>query len=401
MYKFIFLALLALPSLTHAQSFSVVSNLDLTTAAKQYSITAKCGSGVCIDLPNNCSLSTVYTRQITTGISGIDVVALQDFLVKQGLLNMPKKTAYGTFGPITSTALRAYQRIHGLNQTGIVDETTRGYLNDLIIKGSSCHTYYRADQMNISISKNASLKQLVQDLNTNGYTSATGKQFCTVATGSCTLVSSTKPLIVYVPQRLGIVRSITYFTSQPGNFSAVSYVPAMKKDIQFKDEDRIVYQTSSSTVSTSQTYMPTSYTYSFTIPGNSSAATEAQEINALLSIGLTNFDSKIYGTWSLSKVANIAYNKDADGEILLVLESSPNQSIMTGCGTISGVLQGTIGVMRLTQVERQFQQCPSQTRALQEGELSITLSQGVRVKAFDTKLLITTAKGVIFEFARQ
>ncbi len=53
-----------------------------------------------------------YTRDLTIGSTGSDVVALQSFLESKGRLVMPGGVAKGYFGPITRTALAQYQANH-------------------------------------------------------------------------------------------------------------------------------------------------------------------------------------------------------------------------------------------------------------------------------------------------
>jgi N-acetylmuramoyl-L-alanine amidase len=54
-------------------------------------------------------------------MSGADVTALQMMLVKRGYLRTP---ATGYYGPLTETAVSAYQKDHHIEQTGIFGHET-------------------------------------------------------------------------------------------------------------------------------------------------------------------------------------------------------------------------------------------------------------------------------------
>ena len=71
----------------------------------------------------------IYTRTLTLGSNGADVTTLQKFLVSKHLLVWPKGAAYGTFGPLTRTALKKLQAGWKLPVTGMVDVSTRAALN--------------------------------------------------------------------------------------------------------------------------------------------------------------------------------------------------------------------------------------------------------------------------------
>lgn len=58
--------------------------------------------------------STTYTRDLTVGSTGADVTALQTFLASKGFLTMPAGVAMGYFGPLTKSALAAYQAANGI-----------------------------------------------------------------------------------------------------------------------------------------------------------------------------------------------------------------------------------------------------------------------------------------------
>lgn len=55
-----------------------------------------------------------FVTNLTVGSRGSDVVALQQFLVLKGYLQMPAGVAYGYFGPLTKTAVARWQTANGI-----------------------------------------------------------------------------------------------------------------------------------------------------------------------------------------------------------------------------------------------------------------------------------------------
>ncbi len=70
-----------------------------------------------------------FARNIKLGTKGNDVLELQKKLRKEGFFTYPTNTGY--FGPVTLRAVRAYQKAHGIDQTGFVGPITRKSLNSL------------------------------------------------------------------------------------------------------------------------------------------------------------------------------------------------------------------------------------------------------------------------------
>ncbi len=68
-----------------------------------------------------------YTRDLTVGSKGADVTALQQMLINGGYLKISAPTAY--FGPLTQTALAAYQKAMGITPAaGYFGPKTRAYV---------------------------------------------------------------------------------------------------------------------------------------------------------------------------------------------------------------------------------------------------------------------------------
>ena len=63
----------------------------------------------------NSTVCIPYTRDLTIGSTGADVVKLQNFLEKEGYLTMPAGVAKGYFGSLVQSALAAYQSAVGIS----------------------------------------------------------------------------------------------------------------------------------------------------------------------------------------------------------------------------------------------------------------------------------------------
>lgn len=71
-------------------------------------------------------LETVYTSELSEGMSSPGVLTLQYYLAYIALFvpSVQAPVVDGTFGPGTKEAVISYQRTYGLEQTGVVDEIT-------------------------------------------------------------------------------------------------------------------------------------------------------------------------------------------------------------------------------------------------------------------------------------
>lgn len=67
------------------------------------------------------------------GVSGDDVKKVQELLASDPTI-YPKGSVTGYFGPLTKEAVMAFQKRHGLTETGVVDEETRKLLQDFLNK---------------------------------------------------------------------------------------------------------------------------------------------------------------------------------------------------------------------------------------------------------------------------
>lgn len=75
-----------------------------------------------------------FTLTISIGSTGNEVTELQKRLTLEGVYSGP---VTGYFGPLTQTAVKAYQAKHGLDQVGIVGPKTRAELNGGVVLGAS------------------------------------------------------------------------------------------------------------------------------------------------------------------------------------------------------------------------------------------------------------------------
>lgn len=74
--------------------------------------------------------SFIFTRNLTVGDEGADVVGLQMFLERKGFIVMPSGTARGYFGPITRAGLAAWQRASGIHPSlGYFGPISRAKMN--------------------------------------------------------------------------------------------------------------------------------------------------------------------------------------------------------------------------------------------------------------------------------
>lgn len=68
----------------------------------------------------------LFENNLSMGMSGQDVLELQNRLKEEGYFNV---TSTGYFGPLTASAVRAYQAANGLPSVGVVGPQTRALLN--------------------------------------------------------------------------------------------------------------------------------------------------------------------------------------------------------------------------------------------------------------------------------
>lgn len=71
----------------------------------------------------------LFTKNLSIGSTGADVIALQNILESKGFLVMPAGISKGTFGKTTSISVKAYQITKGIRATGQVGPLTIAELN--------------------------------------------------------------------------------------------------------------------------------------------------------------------------------------------------------------------------------------------------------------------------------
>lgn len=107
------LALVAVPSvhaLTESEIQMLVS-LGIIPSDKAQAALASV-SGMAGNSGNSCA---IFTRNLTLGSSGADVVALQTYLESKGSLTIPSGVSKGYFGALTKNALAKYQASVGIS----------------------------------------------------------------------------------------------------------------------------------------------------------------------------------------------------------------------------------------------------------------------------------------------
>ena len=89
-------------------------------------IAALNGGGSTVVSPGSCN----FTQTLTLGSTGAEVVELQSFLEKEGLLVLPAGESKGYFGGLTQSALASYQAMVGISPAvGHFGPVTRAYVN--------------------------------------------------------------------------------------------------------------------------------------------------------------------------------------------------------------------------------------------------------------------------------
>jgi len=79
-------------------------------------------------LPPTVPTSYIFTQTLRPGSSGVEVLQLQKKLQVLGMFPMTV-TANGYFGPQTEEAVKAFQKVNGIDQLGFVGPSTRAALN--------------------------------------------------------------------------------------------------------------------------------------------------------------------------------------------------------------------------------------------------------------------------------
>jgi len=86
---------------------------------------------------NTLSISSAltFTRSLSVGLKGADVVLLQDYLEEKGFLTMPIGVSKGFFGWLTRNAVAKYQTSVGLPSVGVFGPLTIAKLVSEVVAG--------------------------------------------------------------------------------------------------------------------------------------------------------------------------------------------------------------------------------------------------------------------------
>ena len=94
--------------------------------------------GIALVAAAGVASADTFTRSLTIGSTGSDVVALQTWLVAKGYLVMPSGVAMGYFGNLTKAAVAAYQTAKGITPAaGYFGPVTRAAVNAEAAVGTS------------------------------------------------------------------------------------------------------------------------------------------------------------------------------------------------------------------------------------------------------------------------
>ena len=77
--------------------------------------------------------AVTFTRDLRLGSRGSDVVALQNFLIQNNLLQIPNGVALGRFGALTKAAVKEYQKKLGISPIGVFGSVTRQSVVTIIV----------------------------------------------------------------------------------------------------------------------------------------------------------------------------------------------------------------------------------------------------------------------------
>jgi peptidoglycan hydrolase-like protein with peptidoglycan-binding domain len=134
--------LVSLPVISQAQTIEQVTASLLSQISQLQVQLGGSSSQTTVTNPVSGARCVAITRTLARTDSGSEVLALQRFLVSEGLLDASNTT--GTFGPVTEAAVKAWQTSKGIEATGTVGPRTRAALGDCggtavpIIPGSQC-----------------------------------------------------------------------------------------------------------------------------------------------------------------------------------------------------------------------------------------------------------------------
>lgn len=133
MKKYILTSLVALVfvvSINTPAQAATIEELQAMIRALTAQITALSQQGGTFDVDTT---NTTLTQNLTVGSRGEQVVALQNFLMEKGFLNIPSGLAKGYFGQLTKSAVIRYQTATGLSEKdGYVGPVTRQKINAML-----------------------------------------------------------------------------------------------------------------------------------------------------------------------------------------------------------------------------------------------------------------------------
>ncbi len=129
-------------ALTFATTTSALTAADIQLLVSMGVIPADKAAAALAAIGGSSTTSTascgVYTRDLTLGSTGADVVSLQTFLEAKGFLTIPVGTSKGYFGTLTQSALGRYQAANGIAPTaGYFGPVTRAKVSSDCTPGTT------------------------------------------------------------------------------------------------------------------------------------------------------------------------------------------------------------------------------------------------------------------------
>lgn len=288
------------------------SNQSISEGGITTPTTSNCFRGFCKNVSPICPVSAFFTRSIHTGDSGVDVIALQDFLIGKGFLIMPVGTVKGYFGLKTSTALSRYQQTVGLSSVGYLDVGLVNKLNSDMIVGKECFSYVAYDRLSLAFKSGVSISYIAPQLTNLGFISESGIPLCVTNTYRSTCMNGYYGTFKLVLPKNTQVAKVAAYLASLDIFSTVAYVPAtldyIARSPVLTSSPYTVVSTSTKTIVTTTLINATSTvaTTTYTLGSAELGINPTQQTinNAVLNTSVAP-DSWVYGTWKLTRAKGV------------------------------------------------------------------------------------------------
>lgn len=401
-----------------AESQKIVEDPTLEAVAKSIHPDAVCGEGVCFNMSQTCPVTLIFTRELKSGDSGIDVVSLQEFLISQKYMTKPKGVMLGTFGPITSTALLKYQKQNGLPATGIFDTASRNAFDSMAIFGDACFNHLRFDMLTFTMKSGINKKTIASNLADAGFLGPDKQSICYSATAkkTCLNIKDLTSFSALIPARAGVTKLATYFKSLKNVFTDVAYVQTNISEIQLLEPNYQIVTTATTSTDTIRVRAtttpvydpynpgaytgPKSYTYTVVSSGNN-PLTDADTYRSILEAKIPALDNFLYGNWRMTYIDSQAQSTNIGEDITMMLSESTKTVTVIGCNTYNAKLTVSYNVLQSDLATLSYKACDYSPRTIREGDFISVLRSGVEYQLKDDNtLLIKTSNAKVYQFIR-